>query len=82
MKRIIKTFIEIERGCLELATRNVIEDEHFKVIDVIHNWWGGSQMTHLLPRIFFEHFQSTSFVIFGSIAVAFWLAGIDGRIEE
>lgn len=32
-------------------------------MDVINNWWGGRQMTHLLPRFFFEHFQSTSFIV-------------------
>jgi hypothetical protein len=61
LRKIIKTFIE--RVCPELVTRNVIEDDYFKVMDVINNWWGGRQMTHLLPRLFFEHFQSTSFIV-------------------
>ncbi|MEH7239501.1 GNAT family N-acetyltransferase [Bacillus sp. JJ1562] len=46
-----------------MVTRNVIENDYFIVMDVINDWWGGRQMTHLLPRLFFEHFQSTSFIV-------------------
>ncbi len=46
-----------------MVTRNVIEDDYLKVKEVINDWWGGRQMTHLLPRLFFEHFHSTSFII-------------------
>lgn len=51
LRKIIKTFIE--RGCLELVTRNVIEVDYFKVMDVINNWLGGRQMTHLSSSIIF-----------------------------
>ena len=46
-----------------MLTRNIVEDDYYKVIDVLDDWWGGRQMTHLLPRLFFEHFQATSFII-------------------
>lgn len=46
-----------------MNTRNVVEDDYFKVMDVINDWWGGRQMTYLLQRLFFEHFQSTSFIV-------------------
>ncbi|WP_226530653.1 GNAT family N-acetyltransferase [Metabacillus niabensis] len=46
-----------------MNTRNVTENDYFKIIDVINDWWGGREMTHLLPRLFFEHFQSTSFIV-------------------
>ncbi|WP_078435262.1 GNAT family N-acetyltransferase [Metabacillus halosaccharovorans] len=46
-----------------MNTRNVIENDYLKVIAVINDWWGGREMTHLLPRLFFEHFQSTSFIV-------------------
>ncbi|MFC7391985.1 GNAT family N-acetyltransferase [Scopulibacillus cellulosilyticus] len=43
--------------------RNTKEEDYYKVIDVLNDWWGGRQMTHLLPRLFFEHFQPTSFIV-------------------
>ncbi|GMA58032.1 acetyltransferase (GNAT) family protein [Alicyclobacillus sacchari] len=43
--------------------RNVEVDDYYKVIEVLDDWWGGRQMTHLLPRLFFEHFQPTSFIV-------------------
>lgn len=46
-----------------MVTRNITENDYFKVIDVINQWFGGREMKHLLPRLFFEHFQSTSFVV-------------------
>lgn len=46
-----------------METRNITEVDYFKVIDVLNDWWGGREMKHLLPRLFFEHFQSTSFII-------------------
>lgn len=46
-----------------MITRNVYENDYFKVMDVMNDWWGGRQMTYLLPRLFFEHFQSTSFIV-------------------
>ncbi|GHO48535.1 GNAT family N-acetyltransferase [Ktedonospora formicarum] len=33
------------------------------IIRVVDEWWGGRPMAGLLPRLFFEHFQPTSFVI-------------------
>jgi ribosomal protein S18 acetylase RimI-like enzyme len=46
-----------------MNTRMVTGEDYFKVIDVLNDWWGGRQLTHLLPRLFFEHFQTTSFIV-------------------
>lgn len=46
-----------------MQIRNIKVEDYFKVNDVLDDWWGGRPMTHLLPRLFFEHFQPTSFVI-------------------
>ena len=54
--------MEIE-GDFLMETRNILVEDYYKVIEVIDDWWGGRPMTHLLPRLFFEHFQSTSYVI-------------------
>ena len=46
-----------------MQIRNIIVEDYFSVSSVLNDWWGGRPMTHLLPRLFFEHFQATSFVI-------------------
>ena len=46
-----------------MQTRTIVTEDYEKVSSVLNVWWGGRSMTHLLPRLFFEHFQLTSFVI-------------------
>lgn len=42
--------------------RHVLESDYIPVISVIDNWWGGRNMADMLPKLFFQHFQDTSFV--------------------
>lgn len=42
--------------------RNVRESDYLPVIAIIDNWWGGRHMADMLPKLFFQHFQDTSFV--------------------
>jgi N-acetylglutamate synthase-like GNAT family acetyltransferase len=43
--------------------RQVEVKDYAPIIQVIDDWWGGRPMAGMLPRLFFEHFQPTSFVI-------------------
>lgn len=43
--------------------RNANEQDYAKIITVINDWWGGRQMSDMLPKLFFVHFQPTSFVV-------------------
>jgi len=43
--------------------RNVREVDYHSVIAVVDSWWGGRQLADMLPRLFFAHFQQTSFVV-------------------
>ncbi len=43
--------------------RNIQPEDYLPVISVIDDWWGGRKMSHLLPRLFFEHFRDTRFII-------------------
>jgi ribosomal protein S18 acetylase RimI-like enzyme len=43
--------------------RHVHMSDYEPLIQVVDVWWGGRPMAGLLPRLFFEHFQPTSFVI-------------------
>jgi ribosomal protein S18 acetylase RimI-like enzyme len=43
--------------------RNIQEADYASVISVIDDWWGGRPMADMLPRLFFIHFQETSFAL-------------------
>jgi ribosomal protein S18 acetylase RimI-like enzyme len=41
--------------------RHLNEHDYPAVIRVIDQWWGGRHMADMLPKLFFVHFQGTSF---------------------
>ncbi len=45
-----------------MKLRNITPDDYAPIIAVLNDWWGGRQMSDMLPRLFFEHFQDTSFI--------------------
>jgi ribosomal protein S18 acetylase RimI-like enzyme len=46
----------------ELLIRNAEPSDYKVIIKVVDEWWGGRRMSDMLPKLFFVHFQSTSFV--------------------
>lgn len=47
----------------DLKTRNSKPSDHSRIINILKDWWGGRDLTGLLPRLFLEHFNNTSFVV-------------------
>lgn len=43
--------------------RTIRESDYPQVISVINDWWGGRHMTDMLPKLFFIHFEDTSFIM-------------------
>jgi ribosomal protein S18 acetylase RimI-like enzyme len=53
-----------------ITFRRPTEDDYVAIIRVVDEWWGGRNLSKLLPRLWLQHFTGTS-----------WLAeGRDGRI--
>ena len=48
------------------AIRPARPDDHARIMAVIDDWWGGRPMTDMLPRLFLDHFASTSLVADGA----------------
>ena len=46
----------------ELLIRNAEPSDYQLIIAVVNEWWGGRRMADMLPKLFFVHFQATSFV--------------------
>jgi ribosomal protein S18 acetylase RimI-like enzyme len=65
-----------------MNTRSIRESDYYKLIPVINDWWGGRQMTQLLPRLFFEHFQNTSFVMEDGENIVAFLIGFISQTQS
>jgi predicted GNAT superfamily acetyltransferase len=47
---------------VSVSIRHVQPSDYGRVIQHVNEWWGGREMAPMLPRLFFIHFESTSFV--------------------
>jgi L-amino acid N-acyltransferase YncA len=47
----------------DLSFRRPVEADHANVVEVVDEWWGGRKMRALLPRLWFQHFTGTSWVL-------------------
>ena len=45
-----------------ITYRNLRSTDFYEVNAVIKDWWGGRDLTGLLPKLFFDHFTNTSLV--------------------
>ncbi|TSB45743.1 GNAT family N-acetyltransferase [Alkalicoccobacillus porphyridii] len=46
-----------------MQIRNLKESDQADILSVVNDWWGGRDMAHMLPKLFFTHFNQTSFVV-------------------
>lgn len=47
---------------MTVKLRNLETSDHLPIVTVVNDWWGGRQVSHLLPKLFFQYFRPTSFV--------------------
>ena len=45
-----------------VAVRHAKPSDYGRIIGRINVWWGGREMAPMLPKLFFIHFEGTSFV--------------------
>ncbi|WP_421383404.1 GNAT family N-acetyltransferase [Bacillus salacetis] len=45
-----------------MEIRNVESSDYYVISPLINEWWGGRQMSDMLPKLFFDHFNNTSFI--------------------
>jgi predicted GNAT superfamily acetyltransferase len=55
--------------------RNIFEADYAPIIQVIDDWWGGRPMADMLPKLFFLHFQDTSYVVEQDDQIVAFLVG-------
>ncbi len=47
----------------DMMIRKATPADHERIIAALQNWWGGRDLTAMLPKLFLNHFNDTSFVI-------------------
>jgi GNAT superfamily N-acetyltransferase len=55
--------------------RHAEPSDYQPIISVINDWWGGRNMSDMLPKLFFIHFRETSFVAESSGKIVGFLIG-------
>lgn len=65
----------------EMNIRHLAEADYDRVISVIDEWWGGRMMSDMLQRLFFIHFQETSFVIEEKHKIIGFLVGFPSQTD-
>jgi len=46
-----------------MTVRLVEGSDYYVISPLINDWWNGRQMSDLLPKLFFDHFKNTSFIV-------------------
>jgi len=46
-----------------MTVRLVKGSDYYAISPLINDWWNGRQMSDLLPKLFFDHFKDTSFIV-------------------
>jgi ribosomal protein S18 acetylase RimI-like enzyme len=47
----------------DITIRKAKPSDHANIIAALPDWWGGRDLTPMLPKLFLNHFYDTSFVI-------------------
>ncbi|MDY6793098.1 MAG: GNAT family N-acetyltransferase [Thermodesulfobacteriota bacterium] len=59
----------------DVIIRNSAPSDHHRIISVLQEWWGGRDLTWMLPKLFLNHFCNTSFVMEKNDALIAFLIG-------
>lgn len=62
-----------------MQLRNLKAEDCDPITAVVDEWWGGRPMRHLLQRLFFEHFNPTSFVFEDARGIRAFLIGFQSQ---
>lgn len=65
---------------MALEIRHAQPSDYGRVIGRLNAWWGGRNMAPMLPKLFFVHFEGTSFVVDDEAGqLAGFLIGFDSQ---
>lgn len=64
-----------------MEIRHAEQEDYPPIISSLNEWWGGRQMSDMLPRLFFTHFRPTSFVATEGDDYAGFIAGFVSQTD-
>jgi pimeloyl-ACP methyl ester carboxylesterase/ribosomal protein S18 acetylase RimI-like enzyme len=64
-----------------LTLRSPTESDHARVLTALSEWWGGRDLSQLLPRLFFQHFNDTGFIVEENGALVAFLIGFISQCD-
>jgi len=64
-----------------MQTRPLVSSDYDRISPIVDHWWGGRPVAHLLPRLFFQHFSTTSFAIDGDGGIQGFLVGLRSQSD-
>lgn len=67
---------------MAVEIRHAKPSDYGRVIGRINVWWGGREMAPMLPRLFFLHFEGTSFVAEEGDELAGFLCGFLSQTDD
>ena len=47
----------------DFTFRRPTEADHARIVRQVDDWWGGRRLHDLLPRLWFQHFTGTSWIV-------------------
>ncbi|WP_347940567.1 GNAT family N-acetyltransferase [Peribacillus simplex] len=59
-----------------MEIRSVKGSDYYEISPLINEWWGGRQMSDMLPKLFFDHFTNTSLIAEKEGKIVGFLIGI------
>ena len=64
-----------------MTIRHAEPDDYDKIINLVDMWWGGRQMSVMLPRLFFTHFRPWTFVAVTGDEIVGFLASFRSQAD-
>ncbi|BAC12243.1 hypothetical conserved protein [Oceanobacillus iheyensis HTE831] len=58
-----------------MKIRHIQSSDYYTISPLVNEWWGGRNMSDMLPKLFFNHFNDTSFIVEDDKEVVGFLIG-------
>jgi len=56
--------------------------DYDQIIIHLNEWWGGRKMTDMLPRLFFNHFKNTCYIIESNDKIKGFIIGFISQVDS
>ena len=62
-----------------MEIRSLTTSDYEFISPIVDQWWGGRPVRQMLPRLFFEHFSTTSFILLEGMEIQAFLVGFQSQ---